>query len=74
MTICNKTQKTSTQEMNRGLYIILFSNYFLTGFDKSFFEYRSSSPLFIAGYIVWMYNSPVYYVLLILKLSLRRSS
>ena len=47
---------------------ISFSGYFFAGLNTSFFEYRSNSPLFIAGYIVWMYNSPMYYIILIFKL------
>jgi len=49
--------------------LIAFSDYLTTGINSSFFNYRSSSMLFKAGYLVWMYNSPVYYIILIFKLN-----
>ncbi|MCK5029116.1 MAG: AraC family transcriptional regulator [Bacteroidales bacterium] len=52
--------------------LIAFSDYFRTGLNSSFFNYRSNSPLFIAGYLVWMYNSPIYYIILIFKLRKHR--
>lgn len=49
--------------------LIAFSGYFAEGAEGNFFKYQNSSPLFIAGYIVWMYNSPLYYIILIFKLN-----
>ena len=51
------------------IFILLaFSDYFLTGYNETFYSYQNDSIIFNAGYIVWMYNSPVYYILSIFKL------
>ena len=52
--------------------LVAFSDYFMSDYKINFFNYSSNSPLFIAGYIVWMYNSLVYYIILILKLRSHR--
>lgn len=49
--------------------LIAFSEYFFNYTGSNFFQYRSNNSLFKAGYIVWMYNSPVYYIILIFKLN-----
>ncbi len=48
--------------------LIAFSDYFKEGANTNFFAYKSTSTLFMAGYFVWMYNSPIYYIILIFKL------
>lgn len=49
--------------------MIAFSGYFQNYESKSFFTYYENKLLFKLGYIVWMYNSPLYYIILIFKLS-----
>jgi len=46
---------------------ISFSEYFYLGMKENFFEYQNDAVLFNLGYFVWMYNSPVYYIVLIFK-------
>jgi len=48
--------------------LIAFSKYFSSDFEGTFFEYQENSILFYAGLIVWMYNSPIYYILSLIKL------
>lgn len=49
--------------------LLAFSSYFFTKPSIVFFNYRNDSLLYKLGYYVWMYNSPVYYLLLIVKLN-----
>ncbi|OFX86911.1 MAG: hypothetical protein A2W99_04140 [Bacteroidetes bacterium GWF2_33_16] len=52
--------------------LVAFGSYILNSNSIVFFKYQNDSLLFKVGYFVWMYNSPFYYILLIIKLRIHR--